>query len=110
MRATVIAGDLRAHDAVPWFWSHQYDLRLQTVGLSTGHDQEVLRGDPATRSFSIVYLRNGCVVALDCVNATKDYMCGKALVVSRAMIPVSTLADVNASLKDVLSGGGLASR
>jgi hypothetical protein len=40
------------YDAVPWFWSNQYDLKLQTVGLSTGYDQAVLRGDPATRSFS----------------------------------------------------------
>jgi len=64
---------------VPWFWSNQYDLKLQTVGLSTGHDDVVMRGDPATRSFSLVYLRQGRVIALDCVNAVKDYVQGRPL-------------------------------
>ena len=69
---------------MPWFWSNQYDLRLQTVGLSTGADQVVLRGDPASRSFSVLYIKQGVVVALDCVNATRDYVQGRALVVGRA--------------------------
>ena len=68
------------YDAVPWFWSNQYDLRLQTVGLSIGHDTTVLRGDPAERSFSVVYLKGGRVVALDCVSRTKDYVQGRKLV------------------------------
>lgn len=46
--------------AMPWFWSNQYDLTLQTVGLSTGHDELVVRGDPATRGFSVAYLRQAC--------------------------------------------------
>ncbi len=71
--AKALTGSLEAYDAVPWFWSNQYDLKLQTVGLSTGHDRTVLRGDPATRSFAIVYLKEGQVVALDCVNTVKDY-------------------------------------
>jgi 3-phenylpropionate/trans-cinnamate dioxygenase ferredoxin reductase subunit len=80
---TVMGQDL-AYDAVPWFGSNQYDLRLQTVGLSTGHDATVLRGDPASRSFSVIYLKEGRVIALDCVNATKDYVQGRKLVVERA--------------------------
>jgi 3-phenylpropionate/trans-cinnamate dioxygenase ferredoxin reductase component len=70
--AKVLIGDPIEYHALPWFWSNQYDLRLQTVGLSIGYDQCVLRGDPATRSFSVIYLRDGQVIALDCVNATKD--------------------------------------
>src|SRR5690606_30302663 len=54
-----IMGKPQAYEVVPWFWSNQYDLKLQTVGLSSGHDQAITRGDPATRSFSVVYLRNG---------------------------------------------------
>ncbi|MBK7284874.1 MAG: FAD-dependent oxidoreductase, partial [Sphingomonadales bacterium] len=65
--AKAICGDAQPYHAVPWFWSNQYDLKLQTVGLSTGHDDVVMRGDPATRSFSLVYLRQGRVIALDCV-------------------------------------------
>ncbi|CAN5482532.1 FAD-dependent oxidoreductase [soil metagenome] len=89
------------YDAVPWFWSNQYDLRLQTVGLSTGHDVAVVRGDPATRSFSLVYLRGGKVIALDCVNATKDFVQGRKLVVEGLSPDPSLLADAGVPLKEM---------
>lgn len=100
--ARAIAGDPRAHEAVPWFWSNQFDLKLQTVGLSTGHDLAVLRGDPATRSFSLVYLREGRVVALDCVNMVRDYVQGRKLVEAGAMIEPSLLVDIIVPLKHFL--------
>jgi 3-phenylpropionate/trans-cinnamate dioxygenase ferredoxin reductase component len=96
-----IIGELTAYHAVPWFWSNQYDLRLQTVGLSTDYDATVLRGDPATRSFSLIYLKHGKVIALDCVNSTKDYVQGKALVVGGLVFPVEALADTGTTLKDL---------
>ncbi|NWP75133.1 NAD(P)/FAD-dependent oxidoreductase, partial [Escherichia coli] len=74
--AKTICGIEARYDAVPWFWSNQYDLKLQTVGISAGHDTLVVRGDPAARSFSLVYYRQGRVIALDCVNAVKDYVQG----------------------------------
>jgi 3-phenylpropionate/trans-cinnamate dioxygenase ferredoxin reductase subunit len=94
-----ITGDPAPYNAVPWFWSNQYDLRLQTMGLSIGHDQTVLRGDPATRSFSLIYLKQGCVIALDCVNAARDYVQGKALVEQGVAVPVDALADTGTPLK-----------
>jgi 3-phenylpropionate/trans-cinnamate dioxygenase ferredoxin reductase subunit len=100
--AKSITGAPVAYDAVPWFWSNQYDLRLQTIGLSIGHDSTVLRGDPATKSFSLVYLREGRVIALDCVNAARDYVQGKALVVNGARIDPAVLADVGTPLKKSL--------
>jgi len=96
-----ILGKEEAYDAVPWFWSNQYDLKLQTVGLSTGFDQTVLRGDPATRSFSVVYLKGGKLIALDCVNAVKDYVQGRAHVLSGAHLDPAQLADVDIPLKEV---------
>ncbi len=99
--AKAICGDPQAYEAVPWFWSNQYDLRLQTVGLSLGHDATVLRGDPAERSFSVVYLRGGQVVALDCVNRTKDYAQGRKLVEARVAISPEALLGAEA-LKDLL--------
>ncbi|WP_175582043.1 FAD-dependent oxidoreductase [Caulobacter sp. SSI4214] len=100
--ATVIrAGEGAPYDAVPWFWSDQYDLKLQTVGLSIGHDRAVLRGDPASRSFSVIYLRERRVVALDCVNAVKDYVQGRKLVVDGARIAPEDLADAAVSLKEM---------
>jgi 3-phenylpropionate/trans-cinnamate dioxygenase ferredoxin reductase subunit len=101
--AKALTGDAEPYAAVPWFWSNQYDLKLQTVGLSTGHDQAVLRGNPATRSFTVVYLKQGRVVALDCVNATKDYVQGRALVLARAAIDPTALADAETPLKSLIA-------
>jgi len=95
-----IIGDPAPYNAVPWFWSNQYDLRLQTMGLSMGHDQTVLRGDPASRSFSLVYLKQGRVIALDCVNAARDYVQGKALVEQGVAVPAAALADTSVPLKN----------
>jgi 3-phenylpropionate/trans-cinnamate dioxygenase ferredoxin reductase subunit len=105
--AKSVVGAPEVYDAVPWFWSDQYDLKLQTVGLSQGHDAIVLRGDPATRSFSVVYLKDGCVIALDCVNAVKDYVQGRALVVGGARLPMDRLADVREPLKDLAVAAAL---
>lgn len=100
--ATRIAdGTAPPYAALPWFWSNQYDLRLQTVGLSVGHDDLVVRGDRAARSFSIVYLRAGRVIALDCVNATKDYVQGRKLVERGATPPRDALADAATPLKEL---------
>ncbi len=101
--ARAITGDPEPYNSVPWFWSNQYDLRLQTVGLSAGHDSTVTRGDVASRSFSVVYLKQGHVVALDCVNAVKDYVQGKALVVGRVVADQAALADAGIPLKSLLS-------
>ena len=99
--AADIVGRPEAYDAVPWFWSNQYDLRLQTVGLSTGHDEALVRGEPETRSFSVIYLKEGRVIALDCVNATRDYVQGKAHVLSGQRLDLVQLADTSIALKDV---------
>jgi len=101
--ATLIAtGDVAPHAALPWFWSNQYDLRLQTVGLSIGHDDAVVRGDMAARAFSIVYLKRGRVIALDCVNVTRDYVQGRKLVEQGASPPRERLADASVPLKELL--------
>lgn len=100
--AKAILGEDVAYEATPWFWSNQYDLKLQTVGLSIGYDQTVVRGDPATRSFSVIYLKQGKVIALDCVNATKDYVQGRKLVETGALIDPALLADAAVPLKEMI--------
>ncbi len=97
-----IVGDEAPYHAIPWFWSNQYDLKLQTAGLSTGHDRAVLRGDPATRSFSVVYLKAGKVIAIDCVNATKDYVQGRMIVTAGLEATAEQLADTETPLKALL--------
>ena len=104
-QATVVAkailGQPVDYDAVPWFWSNQYDLKLQTVGLSIGYDLAVVRGDVATRSFSLVYLKDGRVIALDCVNAVKDYVQGRKLVLEGMVVDVARLTDASVPLKEL---------
>ena len=100
--AQAIIGDLQVYHATPWFWSNQYDLKLQTVGLSTGHDATVLRGDPAARSFSVVYLKQGKVIALDCVNQVRDYAQGRKLVEARLAVDPVAIADATKPLKEFL--------
>ena len=100
--AGVITGMAKPYYAVPWFWSNQYDLKLQTVGLSAGHDATVVRGDPASRSWSLVYLRRGRVIALDCINAARDFVQGKALVEIGLAADPAMLADNTVPLKSLL--------
>jgi len=100
--AKQLCGDTQPYHAFPWFWSNQYDLRLQTAGLSVGYDQTVLRGDPAQRSFSVVYLKSGRVIALDCVNMVKDYVQGRKLVEAKVSPAPAQLADASVPLKELL--------
>ena len=100
--AKAICGDAQVYHAFPWFWSNQYDLRLQTAGLSVGFNETVLRGDPEARSFSVVYLKDGKVIALDCVNMVKDYVQGRKLVEAGAHPDLERLADPAVPLKELL--------
>ena len=102
--AKAIAGQPEPYAAIPWFWSNQYDLKLQTVGLSLGHDDFVVRGDPGARSFSVVYLKEGRVVALDCVNAVRDYAQGRKLILERIAPDRARLAEV--PLKELVGPAG----
>ncbi|MXO65786.1 NAD(P)/FAD-dependent oxidoreductase [Altericroceibacterium endophyticum] len=100
--ARAICDNSEPYNALPWFWSNQYDLKLQTAGLSMNYDTTVLRGDPEERSFSVIYLREGRVIALDCVNRMKDYVQGRKLVEARAQIEPERLLDTDTPLKEML--------
>jgi len=100
--AKAICGDPHPYKAFPWFWSNQYDLRLQTAGLSVGYDQTVVRGAPEARAFSVVYLKAGRVIAIDAVNVVKDYVQGRKLVEAGAMPDVARLADASVPLKELV--------
>jgi len=100
--ARAICGDPQPYHALPWFWSNQYDLKLQTAGLSLGHDATVLRGDPQTRSFSVIYLKDGRFIAIDCVNAVKDYVQARKLIEAGASINPQQLVNTQTPLKDMV--------
>ncbi|HWT11798.1 MAG TPA: FAD-dependent oxidoreductase [Allosphingosinicella sp.] len=101
--ARAIMGSPEPYRALPWFWSNQYDLRLQTAGLGRGFDDLVVRGDPGQRSFSMAYLRQGRLIALDAVNAVKDYVQARKLILDGAAIDRARLADPSRPLKDSAS-------
>ena len=86
----------------PWFWSDQYDLKLQMVGLSQGYDACVVRGDMAERKFVAFYLRDGVVIAADAVNCAGDFILAKRLVGASARVDAAALADASAPLKALL--------
>jgi 3-phenylpropionate/trans-cinnamate dioxygenase ferredoxin reductase subunit len=90
------------HDKVPWFWSDQYDLKMIIVGLSQGYDEAITRGSPESRSFSVCYLREGELIAVDTVNSPKDQMAARKLVAARARPDRSKLTEPNIPLKDCL--------
>ena len=101
--AASLMGVEKIYDSVPWFWSDQYDLKLQMVGLSEGYDQTVLRGDTASRSFSLFYLKDGVIIAADAVSQPKDFMAAKKLVAARAKIDPAKLSDLEHSLAELLA-------
>jgi 3-phenylpropionate/trans-cinnamate dioxygenase ferredoxin reductase subunit len=95
-----ILGRPTVHDRVPWFWSDQFDNKLLIVGLSQGHDQQVTRGDPATRCFTVCYLKGGELLAVEAVNHPKDYMAARKLIAERARPDPDKLADPTVAMKD----------
>lgn len=97
-----LSGEAAPYQTVPWFWSDQYDLKLQMAGLSAGHDDHVLRGDPAARSFSVFYLREGRLIASDSINRPKDFMMAKRLVAADCRPTREQLEDENRNLKSLL--------
>ncbi len=88
------------HDKVPWFWSDQYDLKMVIVGLCDGYDDLVVRGDPASRAFSVCYLKGGELVAVETVNHNRDQMAARKLVMARMRPDRAKLADDRIALKE----------
>jgi 3-phenylpropionate/trans-cinnamate dioxygenase ferredoxin reductase subunit len=99
--ASNICGKPARHEHVPWFWSDQYDVKLQIAGLSEGYDQTVLRGDPDSGSFALYYLARGELLAVDAVNSMKDFMNGKKWIAERKRPDAERLADPSVDLKTI---------
>ncbi|HET8711090.1 MAG TPA: FAD-dependent oxidoreductase [Spongiibacteraceae bacterium] len=100
--AASILGQKTPHAGVPWFWSDQYDLKLQMVGLSQGYDQVVIRGSMEANNFSAFYLKDGVVISVDCVNRPQDFMIGKKLVGGKVKADPAVLADESFVLKTLV--------
>ena len=101
--AAAICGKQKPYAAHPWFWSDQYDVKLQIAGLNQGYDQVVVRGDQTTgRDFVAWYLKDGQLLAADCINRPKEFMITKRLLLNGAVIDPALLADESLEPKSLL--------
>jgi len=100
--ALAMVGKPTPYREVPWFWSDQYDLKLQIAGLAWPGDQLVLRGDPALRKFAIFHLRQGAVAAVEAVNAAPEYIVGRKLINDGAHVAPERLADTSIPMKNIV--------
>lgn len=98
-----MAGGALVYDAVPWFWSDQYDVKLQTAGVAEGADAAVVRGDPAAARFSVWSLKDGRVLAVDAVNDPAAFLGSKRLIAAKTPIDAKLLADPATDLKSLAS-------
>jgi len=87
--------------AVPWFWSDQYDLKLQIAGLNQGYDQVVVRGDPESRKFAAFYLKSEKLIAVDAVNSAPEFIVAKKLIIAGASIAPDVLSNTSTSMKEI---------
>jgi 3-phenylpropionate/trans-cinnamate dioxygenase ferredoxin reductase subunit len=100
--ATVLNGAPKPYNLVPWFWSDQYNLKLQSVGLSQGHDQVVIRAPRSPEGFVAFYLREGRMIAADCVNSIIEFNVAKKLVASGAQVDAAALAAPETNLRTLM--------
>ncbi|BCW86246.1 ferredoxin [Paenarthrobacter ureafaciens] len=99
--AATLMGRPQGPAAVPWFWSDQADLKLQIAGLSNGYDQVVVRGEPDQEQFSVLYYASGRLIAIDAINAPRDYMAVRKLLGTGGSIPAELAGDTTVPLKDL---------
>jgi 3-phenylpropionate/trans-cinnamate dioxygenase ferredoxin reductase component len=98
-----LCGKPKPNQSLPWFWSDQYDLKLQMAGLSQGHDRCILRGDPSGRSFCAFYLREGRLLAVDAVNRPAEFMFTKRMLAQAVAVDAVRLPDESIPLKEILT-------
>lgn len=100
--ASWLCGKPKPNRSVPWFWSDQYDLKLQMAGLSQGYDRCIVRGNPAARNFCAFYLQGERLLAVDAVNRPGDFMQVRRALAQPVMVDVDRLSDESFALKDLL--------
>ena len=98
----MLCGIPKPYDPVPWFWSNQYKLRLQMVGMPQGQDTVCSRGSVGGDSLAFFYLRDGFLIGAETVNRPQEFMLAKQLVAERARVDARALADETIPLKQLL--------
>ncbi|WP_300377259.1 FAD-dependent oxidoreductase [Henriciella sp.] len=101
LAAAAIMNKPRPNIDCPWFWSDQYDVKLQIAGLSQGHDEVVVRGDKSANKFAAFYLKAGRLIAVDAVNSPPEFIASKKLIMSGAHVAPDRLSDTTISMKEI---------
>ena len=102
--AMAIMGREKPYDQVPWFWSDQYDVKLQIAGISQGYDETLLRGAPDNNSFAVFYFRKGALIACDAINAPPEYMAARMMIARGKTPDRARLADPGVPMKEIMAG------
>lgn len=101
--AASICGIEKQYAELPWFWSDQYDVKLQIAGMNQGYTDAVIRGDSGSSSFSVFYLKDNLILAADCINRPKDFMLAKKLIMQGKPTEAAALADETTELKTLMA-------
>jgi 3-phenylpropionate/trans-cinnamate dioxygenase ferredoxin reductase subunit len=97
--ATIIAGRRTPYCALPWFWTDQFDIKLQMAGISQGHDQIVTRGSAESRKLSVFYFKDGRLAAIDSINRPLDHMIGRKLIAGHVPLTPEQAGDESVNLR-----------
>ena len=101
--AASIIGEKTAYNQVPWFWSDQYETKLQIVGLLDNYDDIIVRGDAEKRSFAVFYIKDNVIIASDCVNRPAEHMMSRKLISEKVLIDKDRLSDETIPIKEVVN-------
>jgi 3-phenylpropionate/trans-cinnamate dioxygenase ferredoxin reductase subunit len=106
--AAAISGSRNPYKALPWFWTDQFEIKLQMAGISNGHDLAVSRGNAESRKLSVFYFKSGRLIAIDSINRPLDHMMGRKLIAARVRLTPAQAADESVDLRKLANSVGTA--
>ena len=100
--AASLLGSRKAYEQIPWFWSDQFDVKLQMVGTSVDHDDQIVRGSIADGAYSVFYYLRDALIGVDSINRPSDHLLSRKLISAETTVPKAVVADANSDLKSLL--------
>lgn len=103
--AATLCGQCKPYHTLPWFWSDQYNIKLQIAGMNRGYERVVIRGIPETDQFVVWYMKNSQVLAADCINSPREFMVAKKIIANKVQMRDSDLENTEVDLSKLISAG-----
>ena len=101
--ASSIMNKKEPYNQIPWFWSDQYDLKLQIAGLCIDYDDIIVRGNSDSRSFAVFYMKNNYMIASDCINCPGEHMMSRKIISDKIIVDKNRLSDDSIPIKEVIN-------